>query len=328
VILAGDIGGTKTVLTLFERSGETLRGVRTEVYPSADYAGLEAILERFLAAPPAEAIEAAGFGVAGAVIDGAASTTNLPWEQVVSSKLGPACGLADAVLLNDLEAAAYGMLVLPADDFVQLNPGVESDRRANMAVIAAGTGLGEALLVWDGERHIAVACEGGHVDFAARTDEEVELMRFLRAEHGRVSAERILSGPGLHDVYRFAREASGVAEPDWLSARLAAEDPSAVVSQVAQEAKDPVCERALALFASLYGAEAGNLALKVLALGGIFVGGGIAPKILAALQAGSFLESFAAKGRFRGLLERIPVRVATNPAAPLLGAAHRAAGLL
>jgi glucokinase len=327
VILAGDIGGTKTRVTLFERTNGGLRSLRHEVYRSAEHAGLEEILDLFLAADPARPT-AAGFGVAGPVIEGRAITTNLPWRDVDSGKLAARLGLEHFVLLNDLQAAAYGMLVLPEQDLVQLNPGVEADRRANMAVVAAGTGLGEALLVWDGSRHLAVATEGGHVDFSPRSDEEIELLRFLRAEFGRVSAERILAGPGLHNVYRFVRARGGEAEPGWLSERMSREDPSAVVSQVALERGDAACVRALELFVSLYGAEAGNMALKVLAVGGVFVGGGIAPKILPAIQSGTFMEAFVAKGRFEPMLRGIPVRVATNPGAPLLGAAHKAAGLI
>jgi glucokinase len=328
VILAGDVGGTKTVLSLFERERNALRELRSGVYRSAEYEGLHEILPHFLAGGGLGRIEAAGFGVAGPVVRGRVTFTNLAWGALEARELAAACKIPAPVLLNDLEAAAYGMLVLPGADLVQLNPGVEAERRANLAVVAAGTGLGEALLVFDGERHLAVASEGGHADFAPRSDEEIELLRFLRAEFGRVSSERVLSGPGLHNVYRFARARSGVSEPAWLAERMAREDPSAVVSELALAGKDAACVRALALFVSLYGAEAGDLALTALALGGVFVGGGIAPKILPALQSGAFLEAFNAKGRYAPILRGIPVWVATNPRAPLLGAAHRAAGLL
>ncbi len=328
MILAGDIGGTKTVLRLYERKGNGLLAGRTEIYPSADLRSLDEALERFLGGGEAERVEAAGFGVAGPVIGGRAVTTNLPWQDLEAAELARRLGVEHVALLNDLQAAAYGMLVLPDEDLVSLNPGVEASREGNMAVVAAGTGLGEALLVWDGSRHIAVATEGGHVDFPPRNEEEFELLRFLQREFGRVSSERILAGPGIHNIYRFVRERRGDPEPSWLTERMAREDPSAVVSAVALEKGDATCVHALELFVGLYGAEAGNLALKVLAMGGVFVGGGIAPKILPALQTGTFLEAFLAKGRFRELLERIPLRVATNPSAPLLGAAHRAAHLL
>lgn len=326
MILAGDIGGTKTVVTLLERVASGLRSARSEVYTSADHAGLEEILEAFLASetqPP----EAAGFGVAGPVIAGRAQLTNLPWPDLEAARLAAHIGVSDVVLLNDLEAAAYGMLVLPEADSVPLNPGVKADPRANMAVVAAGTGLGQGLLVWDGTRHLAVATEGGHSDFAPRSDDEIELLRFLRQDFGRVSYERILSGPGLHNVYRFERSRGG-SEPAWLAERLAREDPGAVISEVALAGEDDACLQALDLFVSLYGAQAGNLALAVLALGGVWIGGGIAPKLLPALQRGSFMRSFTGKGRFSELLQRVPVRVATNPEAPILGAAHKVAGLI
>ncbi len=328
MILAGDIGGTKTVLALFERGGSpgVLRELRSETFQSAKHESLEEILSLFLEADEQAPgfLAAACFGVAGAVIDGRASTTNLPWSEIDANELARTTGTPQVDLLNDLEAAAYGMLVLPEQEFVDLNPSART-RKGNAVVIAAGTGLGQAQLIWDGEAHLAAAGEGGHSDFAARTDEEVELLRFLRREvGGRVSWERILCGPGLHAVYRFTRSLNDAAEPNWLSERFASEDPSAVVSQVAIAGDDPACERALELFASIYGAEAGNMALRVLAVGGVFVAGGIAPKILPFLQKSGFMEAFTDKGRFSDLMRATPVRVATNPRAPLLGAAHRA----
>jgi glucokinase len=326
MILAGDIGGTKTVVALFERGANGLREIASQEFRSADHGSLEAILERFLAAHPGETVEAACFGIAGAVLGGRATTTNLPWPEVVDTSLSAELGGARVALLNDLQAAALGMLLLPAAQRVELNPAAQA-RPGNVAVLAAGTGLGEAFLVWDGERHHAVACEGGHTGFAPRTDEEVELLRFLRKEHGRVSWERILSGPGTVDLYRFVRATGEEAEPGWLRDRMAREDPARVITEVALAGEDAACERSLALFCSLYGAEAGDLALKTLAVGGVFVGGGIAPRILPALQSGGFREAFVAKGRFRELLEGIPVQVALDPRAPLLGAAQRASEL-
>jgi glucokinase len=326
MILAGDIGGTKTVVALFERASQGLREVASEVFPSGDYRSLEAILERFQAAHPGGAIEAACFGMAGAVLGGRGTTTNLPWEEVVDTSLSAALGGAHVALLNDLQAAALGMLLLPAAQLVELNPTAQA-RPGNVAVLAAGTGLGEAFLVWDGERHHAVACEGGHTGFAPRNDEEVELLRFLQKEHGRVSWERILSGPGTVDLYRFVRATGSEAEPVWLRERMVREDPARVITEVALAGEDPACEHTLALFCSLYGAEAGDLALKTLAVGGVFVGGGIAPRILPALQSGGFRSAFVDKGRFRELLEAMPIHVAMDPRAPLLGAAQRASEL-
>jgi glucokinase len=327
MILAGDVGGTKTILACFERASDGLRLRAEASFASGEHASFQEILDRFLADHDARP-EAACFGIAGPVVEGRATTTNLPWPALEEAELRRWLGVERVLLANDLEAAAYGMLALPAADLVALDPEAGPGRPGNAAVIAAGTGLGEAFLVWDGRRYRAVAGEGGHVDFAPRSDEQIELLRFARQElGGRVSVERLLSGPGLHRIYRFARGGEG-AEPSWLARRLESEDPSAVVSEVALEGRDPACVRALGLFVSLYGAEAGDLALKTLAVGGVFVAGGIAPCILPALRSGAFLEAFRDKGRFGDLLGTIPVRVATNPRAPLLGAAHRAAGEL
>lgn len=327
MILAGDVGGTKTVVTLYERAERGLELRAEDVYASGDFGCLEEVIERFRAEQPGAAIEAACFGVAGPVLDGRASTTNLPWAGVEEPSLARALG-APVKLLNDLEAAAYGMLVLPGAALVPLNPEAEVAPQRNAGVLAAGTGLGEAFLIWDGARHRAVPGEGGHADFAPRSDEEVELLCFLRDRlGGRVSWERVLSGPGFLDLYRFARGRSAVPEPDWLTRRMAEGDPSAVVSQAALEQADPTCQRAMELFVSAYGAEAGNMALRCLALRGIFLGGGIAPKILPALESGRFMQAFLDKGRFEPLLRRIPVFVATEPRAPILGAANVAAEL-
>lgn len=327
MIVAGDIGGTKTVVASFARVDGRLERRADAIYASREYAGLAEILEEFLHRQRIDGLEAACFGVAGVVSEGRASTTNLPWQQVDEAGLSAALGGVPVALVNDLEAAAHGMLKLPAEDFVSLNPDAAAPRTGHIAVLAAGTGLGEALLVWDGERHLAIATEGGHADFAPRSDEEIELLRFLRARYGHVSWERVVSGPGLSDLYRFARERSGEPEPGELAQRLAGGDPSAAISEEALRGGDAVCRRALALFVSLYAAEAGNLALKSLALGGVLLGGGIAPKILPALRAPEFMQAFAAKGRFGELLRSLPVRVVTNPWAPLVGAAHRAADL-
>ena len=324
MILAGDIGGTKTVLALFEPERGGLRLVRDVTQPSRNFASLEAIIRRFLDSGPTPPIESACFGVAGAVVDGRCTTTNLPW--VLDEKtLAQAIPTPRAKLLNDLEAAAWGVMHLPADELAPLQAG--TTHTGNMVLIAAGTGLGEAMMIWDGTRHQVVASEGGHADFAPRTDREIQLLTYLRREFGHVSYERILSGPGLFNVYRFARDASGIPEPQWLRDRIESGDRSATVSEVALANEDPVCVEALDLFASIYGAEAGNLALKALAVAGVFIGGGIAPKIRAKLTDGAFIKAFRDKGRFAPLMEGIPVKLALNPRAPLLGAARIAAGI-
>ena len=324
VILAGDVGGTKTVLALFAEQGGALAVVREQVLTSHEFPTLETAIERFLAGGPSGSIDAACLGVAGPVVDGRWEATNLPWR-LDEATLANRVGAKRAKLLNDLEAAGHGMLGLPPSSLVVLQAGVA--RRGNMALVAAGTGLGEALLVWDGARHRAVGSEGGHVDFAPRTDVEVDLLRFLRREFGRVSYERVLSGPGLFNLYRFLRARSGAPEPEWLRKGMAGGDPSAVISETALADRDPCCVEALDLFVSIYGAEAGNLALKAFAVGGVFIGGGIAPKIRAKLQDGAFVSAFRDKGRLSALLASIPVNLALEPRAALLGAADVARSL-
>jgi glucokinase len=324
MILAGDVGGTKTVVAVFDCAGGALRRVREEVFRSREHPSLEAMLETFLAGAPPTRFTAACFGVAGAVMDGKAQITNLPWT-LEESALASAAGASRVKLLNELEAAAYGMLFLAPESLAILHPGTRPRLRGNVALIAAGTGLGEALLYFDGERHHPIPSEGGHADFAPRSDEEIELLRYLRTRlGGHVSWERLLSGPGFFNIYSFLRERSGRPEPTWLCERLASRDRSAVIAEAGLAGEDPVCGDTLRLFASLYGAEAGNLVLRGMATGGCFVGGGIAPKLLPALQEGGFLRAFLDKGRFAPLLASIQVAVALEARAPVLGAAHYA----
>lgn len=325
MILAGDVGGTKTALALYEAGDGGLQPVREAVLPSHEFPTFEDALARFLGAAPRVAVEAACFGVAGPVVNGRCIATNLPWV-VDESTLTAGLGAKRVRLLNDLEATGHGVLALPPGALVTLQEGAR--RPGNMALIAAGTGLGEALLVWNGERHLVVGSEGGHADFAPRTDLEVELLGFLRKELGRVSYERVLSGPGLFNIYRFLRDAGGPPEPAWLRGRLEREDPGAVVSEVALDGGDPRCVEALGTFVAIYGAEAGNLALKALAVGGVFVGGGIGPKIRARLADGAFVTAFCDKGRFAALMASIRVALVLEPRAALLGAARVAQSLL
>lgn len=322
MIMAGDIGGTKTVIALYTHTAQgQLNQVRLETYPSKNYLSLDTILHEFLGETPQSELLAACFGVAGPVIDGQCHTTNLPWS-LSEPSLAKVIGVSRVKLLNDLEAAAYGMLFLGANERVTLNPG-KADALGNIAVVAAGTGLGEAQLYWDGQRHHPIASEGGHCDFAPRTDREIELLNYLRQRlDGHVSYERILSGPGLFTVYQFLRDSGYGSEPDWLTDELRAGDPSAAISRHGLAGDDALCAAALEMFVSIYGAEAGNLALKCLSAGGVYIGGGIAPKILPALTDGRFMQAFLDKGRFAPLLKDMPVSVATNPQAPLLGAAH------
>jgi glucokinase len=318
VILAGDTGGTKTVLAICDAYGKI---GREEVFPCADYPSLEAIVDKFLRGREASALTGACFGVAGPVANGIAKITNLPWTidaKAMSSKFG---GIP-VTLLNDLQATALGTCVLGPESFSVLQQATTTPT-GPIAVIAPGTGLGEALLVWDGDRYIALASEGGHADFAPTTDEEIDLLVFLRARYGgHVSYERVLSGAGIGDLYDFVRKRSEAKEPAWLAQQIAMGDRNAVVSKAALERADPACVRALELFCEILGAEAGNLALRGMATGGVVIGGGISPKVLPALQAGGLVARFADKGRFRKWMSEIAVRVTLEPRAALLGAAH------
>jgi glucokinase len=323
-LLAGDVGGTKTALALFEKEAGGPRLLREATLPSREFESLEAAVARFLGAGPRPAIAAACLGVAGPVVDGRCVATNLPWV-IDERTLAAAIATPTVKLLNDLEVAAHGVLALPASELVTLQEGVR--RQGHMVLIAAGTGLGEALIVQDGPRRIVIASEGGHSDFGPRDDLEEDLLRFLRKEFGRVSVERILSGPGLFNVYRFLRETGWAPESAAVAARMRAGDPSAVVTEMALADRDRMCGKALDIFVSVYGAVAGNLALTAMAGGGVLVGGGIAPRILPRLTAGGFVAAFRDKGRLAPVLDAMPIRVALNPRAPLLGAAQVAATL-
>jgi glucokinase len=319
VLLAGDVGGTKAELALFETGSGEPRLVRQGRYPSQSFPSLEAIARLFLAQHPTPPIAVACFGVPGPVVDGRCATTNLPWV-LEEQALAAAIPVPRAMLLNDLAAMAWGVMRLPADELMVLQEG--TPRPGNMALVAAGTGLGEALMVWDGSGYLVMASEGGHVDFAPRDAREVELLAFLQRQFGRVSDERVLSGPGLFNIYRYLRSAHDLPEPPWLTDQIAHGDPSAAIGGAGLAGRDPVCEQALDLFASIYGAVAGNLALTTLAAGGVYIGGGIAPKLRAKLADGTFMRAFCAKGRMAPLLQSVPVRLALNERAPLLGAAH------
>lgn len=325
-VLAGDVGGTKTALALFEADAAGLRLLRETQLASHAYPSLESALARFLAEPPAPRIDAVCVGVAGPVVDGRGVATNLPWA-IEERALAAAAAAPRARLLNDLEATAHGVIGLPPAARHRLQEGVA--RPGAIAVIAAGTGLGEAIVVPSatGRPHV-IATEGGHVDFAPRDELEDGLARWLRARFGHVSYERVLSGPGLVNVYRYLAEARTDPESPAVAARLAAEDAAAVITELGLAGKDALCSRALDVFVGVYGAEAANLALKCLALGGVVVAGGIAPRIVARLARGGFLRAFRAKGRLSPLLASIPVDVALDVRAPLLGAATVALSLV
>jgi len=324
MFLAGDIGGTKTNMAIYAyEDSERLVAKKTASYPSKGHAALAEIIRLFLADGFSD-IRQACFGVAGPVKGGVVQVTNLPWI-VDASALQAELNLQKVSLLNDLEANAYGINTLLPHELLSLNPQADPRQVGNRALIAAGTGLGEAGLLWDGVSHRPFASEGGHSSFAPNDCIGDELLMFLRKEHGHVSWERVLSGMGMKNLYRFFRQRSGQAEPEWLTAQLLDGDLGAVVSQAGLGAKDPVCIDALDCFTRNYGAEAGNLALKMLALGGVYIGGGIAPKILPKMQSPIFLDAFYHKGRMSPLLQSTPVYVILNDKTALQGAAWFAA---
>ena len=318
MILAGDIGGTKTVLSILTRDSRgSLTCLHEQAYSSQEFLEFDDILTVFL--PADVKIESACFGVAGPVVNQRCQTTNLPWR-LDAAELKKKLDTPKVKLLNDLEAMALGMLYLPDKDLVELNPNAET-QTGNIAVIAAGTGLGEAILYWDGNKHNPMATEGGHSDFAAQNAQQDLLLLYLRKIYpDHVSCERIISGIGFSHLYDFLCN-QGFAPPcPVVPEKNSGIDRNAVISRLGVAGEDPLCAEAVRFFVELYGAETGNLALKSLAIGGIFIGGGIGPKILPAMQGDQFMQAFKAKGRFSSLLDKIPVKLSLNPRTPLIGA--------
>jgi len=319
MILAGDIGGTNARLAYFQPQNGHLRLVSERVFPSREHSELGEIVSQFLDESGTRP-EVACFGIAGPVRNGRVETSNLPWV-IEQSRLAKQIHLPATLLINDLEASAWGIGGLANGDLVPLNH-VSDMAVGNQAVIAPGTGLGEAGLFWDGTQHNVFACEGGHTDFGPQDDLQMELLRFLRARFGHVSYERILSGPGLVNVYEFLRDGGCAKESAELAEKLKTTDPAAAISKAALAGSSPLAEKALDLWISVYGAEASNLALKTMATGGLFLTGGISPKILSKLTGPLFMQAFLNKGRLRPLVEAVPVQVVTNEKAGLLGAAR------
>jgi len=318
MILAGDVGGTKVHLALYDFTDGRLTHRRDERYPAKDYSGLEEIVKEFLAA---DQVTSACFGVPGPVRDGRLRLTNLPWT-LDSRELASHLGVQHVFLINDLEANGYGIAELSTDQIYTLSEG-DPSQIGNRALIAAGTGLGEGILAWNGRIHVPYPSEGGHVDYAPRNEDEIELLRFLKQKYnGRISFERVVSGMGMTGIYEFLRDVKGVEEPRWLAEKIASVgDPNSVITEMGLAAKSELCEKTLDMFVSAYGAEAGNLALKVLSVGGLYVGGGIAPRILEKLKDGTFMKSFTDKGRLSQLLINMPVRIILESRAALMGAA-------
>jgi glucokinase len=315
-LLAGDIGGTKTHLALFE-SGNKLKIIEEDIFKSDEYSSLNAVVKKFLSNKKYP-ISKACFGVAGPVRKGRCYTTNLPWI-IDSTELKEQLGVP-VHLLNDLEAMAYGIPELQENEVFVLNKG--NIVEGNQALLAAGTGLGEAGIFWDGKQHKPFACEGGHTDFAPRDEMESMLFLHMQRKFGHVSYERIVSGPGLYSLYQFLVESKIEERIPFLEEEFKKQDPSKIISEKAINGEIKGCIRALEWFISFYGAEAGNAALKFFALSGVFIGGGIAPKILDKMKEGKFMQAFIDKGRFSSLMSSIPVKVILNQKTPLLGAAH------
>ncbi len=347
MILAGDIGATKINLALYDWTKGRVDPIREDTLWTADYESLEEALTEFLEEPaatdpelddpeddiegssspsPQEPLTAACFGVPGPVLNNACRTTNIPWS-IEGDALAEFLHIPQVRLLNDLEATGYGLQLLQPDELEDLNPEAPSPPPDGTRVLlAAGTGLGESLILWTGNEYQICPSEGGHADFAPTNDLEIELLRYLRTSYLHVSYERVISGPGLYLIYQFLRDTKK-NEPTWFAEKLPTGDPATLIAEAGLAGKPDICKDALQMFVSIYGAEAGNMALKTLAMGGVYLGGGIAPKILPALQEGPFMKSFLAKGRYKRLLNKIPVRVILNPHTALLGAASLAATL-
>lgn len=324
IIIAGDIGGTKSNLALFAAEGDRLELLAEQSYESRNYSGLEEVVQEFLTTKAREVtgepIIAGCFGVACPVVGDRCETPNLPW--IISAQLiKETVGSEKVKLINDLEANGHGISMLASDELVTLQGG-SAPPDGNAALISAGTGLGEAFLNRQGEKFKPFPSEGGHADFAPRNQLEIKLLCYLLNRFEHVSYERVLSGPGLFNIYSFLRDSGYGKEPPWLTERLKQGDAGAAISMAALGEESDLCVKALDLFVSIYGAEAGNLALKVKALGGLYVGGGIAPKIINKLRDETFVRGFCDKGRLSSLMEAIPIWVILNPKTALLGAAY------
>jgi glucokinase len=321
LVLAGDIGGTKTNVGLFVMEKKRPEPLVIESCASREAPNLENIVDRFLRRHPAS-ISSACFGIAGPVINGRCKTTNLPWV-VSETQMKRRFHWRHVRLINDLAAAAMAVPLLRRSEQVFLNKGI-MQKKGNLALLSPGTGLGQAMLAYQDAGYVPLSSEGGHVSFSPTTEREIELWRYLRKKYGHVSVERVLSGPGLFNIYSWLRDSGRFEEPTWLRELMKEGDRAKAISESALGKRQALCVESLRLYVSMLGSAAGNLALTSLAVGGIYLGGGIPPKILPALKQGAFLKVFMAKGRFSDFLSRIPVRVILNDNAALLGAAHAA----
>ena len=320
MILAGEIGATRTRLAAFDADGNKLQLVVEKTYLSQEHGGLPEMITTFIKTEGIP-VQSACFGVAGPVTAGRSKISNLPWT-IDSRELANQLKLNSVGLINDLEAYAYGIDALESKDFITLSEGAE-DAEGNRAVISARTGLGVAGMYWDGFRHHPFACEGGHADFSPRNKLEMELLDYLQGKHRRVSCERILSGPGIKNIYDFLRDTKKVDEPKELREQMSeAPDPPALISKLAAEGKTPICDQTMSLFVSIYGAETGNCALYFMSTGGIFIGGSIAAKNVNKMKDPAFMKSFLDKGRMTSLLQQMPVKIVLNDDSGIIGAAR------
>ena len=320
MILTGEIGATRTRLAAFDTEGNKLQCVVEKTYLSQEHAGLTELITGFIKTEGIP-VHSACFGVAGPVTAGRSKISNLPWT-IDRRELASQLKLDSVGLINDLEAYAYGIDALDSKDFITLSEGAE-DAEGNRAVISARTGLGVAGMYWDGFRHHPFACEGGHADFAPRNKLDMELLTYLQGKHGRVSCERILSGPGIKNIYDFLRDTKKVEEPPDLREQMSqSPDPPALISKLAAEGKSPICDQTMSLFVTIYGAETGNCALHFMSTGGIFIGGSIAAKNINKMKDPAFMKSFLDKGRMTPLLKQMPVKIVLNDDSGIIGAAR------
>jgi glucokinase len=323
ICLAGDVGGTKTILALFETEENDVKCLKKEQFSSNNYQTFTELLTSFLTGAESLQITAVCIGASGVIANGSCETTNLPWA-LSSKEIGEQINTQNVWLLNDLEATAWGLLGLPEHNFVELNPDAQR-QQGNIAVIAAGTGLGEAIMSWDGAAYHIIATEGGHADFAPTNEREIELLRYMLEKYpGHISCERLISGEGLANIYQFLKHINYAHANPEIERRMAERDPAAVIGETGVAGNDALCVEALKLFCRLYGAEAGNLALKCLPYGGVYLAGGIGAKILPVLEQGEFMRGFLAKGRCQAVMQKISVKVCTNPEVALLGALNYA----
>jgi glucokinase len=320
MILVGDIGGTRTRLAAYQTEGSRLELAAQKNYESQEHQGLQEIVAQFVRSEQIP-VHSACFGVAGPVRHGRSKISNLPWT-IDSKELATQLKLSSVGLLNDLEAYAYGVDALESKDFVTLSEGAD-DAEGNRAVVSARTGLGMAGLYWDGYRHHPFACEGGHADFAPKDPLQIELLTYLRQKYGHISCERVLSGPGIRNIYDFLRDSGKAEEPAWLKDQLqGAHDGPAFISQIAHEGKAAICDQTLTLFFSIFGAETGNCALRYMTTGGIFIAGIIAARNVEKIKDPAFMRAFLDKGRMESLLKDMPLKIIVNDDCGLIGAAR------